>query len=88
MLRALALHEVTLSPLLSTFVLNATVHLLSPLLFTLYLSCYCSLIVFKRFSTAKAFLKTFCGSFGIGVFVSSDTCKRKTAYIRISSDPA
>jgi len=29
-----------------------------------------------------------CGSFGIGLFVSSDTYKGKAAYIRISPDPA
>jgi len=34
------------------------------------------------------FSKIFCGSFGIGLFVSSDTYKGKAAYIRISPDPA
>jgi len=34
------------------------------------------------------FSKIFCGSFGIGLFMSSDTYKGKAAYIRISPDPA
>ena len=36
----------------------------------------------------NGFLKKFCGSFGIGLFVSSDTCKDKAAYSRISPDVA
>jgi len=68
----LVLHEVTLSPLIFTFCF----------------SCSCSFIVFKRFSTAKGFLKIFCESFGISLFVSSDTCKGKVAYTQIFPDLA
>jgi len=43
----------------------------------------------QKFSNYKnGFLKFFCGSFGIGLFVSSDTCKGKAAYIQISPDLA
>ena len=34
------------------------------------------------------FLKNLCESFGIGLFVSIDTCKGKAAYIQISPDLA
>jgi len=42
----------------------------------------------KVFSTTKWFSQKFYGSFGIGLFVSSNTCKGKAAYTRISSDLA
>ena len=44
--------------------------------------------VFKSFLVTKWFSqKKIYGSFGIGLFVSSDTYKGKAAYIRISPDP-
>jgi len=68
----LVLNEVTLCPLIFTFVLIAIVYLLHS----------------KDFQLQKVFSKKLCGSFGIGLFVSSDTCKGKTTYTRISPNPA
>ena len=42
----------------------------------------------KVFKLQKVFLNFFCGSFGIGLFVSSDTYKGNAAYTQISLDPA
>jgi len=42
----------------------------------------------KVFKLEKVFLKFLCGSFGIDLFVSSDTYKGKTVYTWISPDPA
>ena len=58
------------------------------------LSCVFGLVVFalvtysKVFKLQKWFLKIFCGPFGISIFMNTDTCKGKIAYIRISPNPA
>jgi len=67
-----SIYEVTCYPLLSYSIY---------VLFQFLLFIYCVQKIFncKRFSQKK-----FCMSFGIGLFVSSDTCKGKSAYTRIS----
>jgi len=58
------------------------------------ISCNFHMSVGTLFSKKKGFFqlqndfrKIFCGSFGIGLFVSSDTCKGKAAYIHIEKKP-
>ena len=71
MLCTLVLYEVTSSPLIFTFVLVVIVHLLYS----------------KDFQVQKVSQNFLCGSFGIDLFVSSDTYKCKAAYTQISLTP-
>jgi len=43
--------------------------------------------IFKNVFQLQMIFENFCGSFRIGLFVSSDTCKGKAAYTRISPYP-
>jgi len=60
----------------------------SPLSCVFYLVASALVAYSKVFKIHKWFSQNFCGSFGISLFVSSDTCKGKATYIRISPDPA
>jgi len=58
-----------------------------PLRCVLGLVAYVLVAYLKVFQFQKVFSKFLRGSFGIGLFVSSDTYKGKAAYIWISPDP-
>ena len=57
-------------------------YMYSPLSWAFDLVAFVNVAYSKVFQLQNDFLKKFCGSFGISLFVSSDTYKGKAAYKR------